>query len=361
MWLTEIIKQSILITGLVMVMMIFIEYINITSKGIALEKLQNKPLLQILLSAFLGVLPGCSGGFVVVSLYTHNLVSFGALVAMMIATAGDESFLMLAIMPKTSLVLFASLFVLSIITGLLVNKFVRKVPFVCCPENFNIHTHIHENHTDHEGRDEPSVWGTFGNNFKKPGAKRLLLLLGLMLFIVSIFTGFLEHEHHGQEHLHPSLFSEEWLNLIFAGLSLVTLVFMLFSTRHFIEEHVWNHIIKHHFLKILLWTSGTLLVIHFLVGSLDITQWMHEQYWIVLSLAILIGIIPTSGPHLVFVTLFATGTLPFSILLANSIVQEGHAGLPLLAETKKGFFLAKALKIALALLVTASIRLVGAW
>ena len=355
MWLLEIIKQSVLITGLVVVMMIFIEYINITSKGSALEKLQNKPFLQIILSALLGVLPGCSGGFVVVSLYTHNLISFGALVAMMVATAGDEAFLMLAIIPKEALILFAVLFVLSIVAGLLTNKFVPNALSPCCPEKFQIHT---PEHGDHK---HLSVWGNLRDNLKRPGSRRLILLFGLLVFIIGISAGFLEHEHHGHEHLHHSIFSEKWLNLIFAGLSLITLIFTLFSTRHFIEEHIWNHIVKHHFLKILIWTFGTLLVIHFLVGNLDITRWINEQYWVVLSVAILIGIIPTSGPHLVFVTLFATGTIPFSILLANSIVQEGHAGLPLLAETKKGFVLAKALKIFLALLVTAGIRFIGSW
>ena len=106
-------------------------------------------------------------------------------------------------------------------------------------------------------------------------------------------------------------------------------------------------------------TSGTLLVIHFLTDALDVTLWIEKQYWIVLLLAILIGIIPTSGPHLIFVTLFANGALPFSILLANNIVQEGHAGLPLLAETKKGFVLAKALKIVLAVVVAFASRLAG--
>ena len=58
-------------------------------------------------------------------------------------------------------------------------------------------------------------------------------------------------------------------------------------------------------------------------------------------LAILIGIIPDSGPHLLFVTLFATGTVPFSVLLASSISQDGHAALPLLAESKRSFVKAK--------------------
>ncbi len=77
-----------------------------------------------------------------------------------------------------------------------------------------------------------------------------------------------------------------------------------------------------------------------------------------LPVAVLVGLIPASGPHLVFVSLFASGTIPFSILLANSIVQEGHAGLPLLAETKKGFVIAKALKIVLAVTVASAIQLI---
>ena len=63
----------------------------------------------------------------------------------------------------------------------------------------------------------------------------------------------------------------------------------------------------------------------------------------------LIGIIPESGPHLLFVTLFAAGAVPFSVLLASSISQDGHAGLPLLAETKRGFLKVKLINVVVAL------------
>ena len=36
-----------------------------------------------------------------------------------------------------------------------------------------------------------------------------------------------------------------------------------------------------------------------------------------------------------------TGTVPFSVLLASSISQDGHASLPLLAESKRSFVKAK--------------------
>ena len=105
-----------------------------------MEKLQNRPFLQIILSALLGVLPGCSGGFVVVSLYTHNLISFGALVAMMVATAGDEAFLMLAIIPKEALILFAVLFVLSIAAGLLTKICTQRPVSLLSKNSKFIHT-----------------------------------------------------------------------------------------------------------------------------------------------------------------------------------------------------------------------------
>ncbi len=355
MWFTEVIKQSVLITGLVMVMMILIEYINVSSKGTVLKQLQNKPMLQILISALLGLIPGCSGGFVVVSLYAHNLVSFGALIAMMIASVGDEAFVMLAMIPETSLLLFAILFVMAIVAGFLTDRFIHRIPGPFSPEHFVVHEHESGKHENLQIR------GSIRDNFSPLRWRRLVLILGLVLFSASIVFGLLEHDHDAHEHTQNLLFSERWLNLTFAGLSLLTFVLTLFATNHFIEEHIWEHVIKHHFPKIFMWTFGTLVVIHLLMNNIDMHTWIREQFWLVLPVAILVGIIPASGPHLIFVTLFASGVIPFSILLANSIVQDGHAGLPLLAETKKGFFTAQALKIILALAVAVAWQLIYSW
>jgi uncharacterized membrane protein len=48
----------------------------------------------------------------------------------------------------------------------------------------------------------------------------------------------------------------------------------------------------------------------------------------------------------VFISLFVEGSIPFSILLANSLVQNGHSGLPLLAESKKSFVKMKLIAVA---------------
>ena len=117
---------------------------------------------------------------------------------------------------------------------------------------------------------------------------------------------------------------------------------------HFLKKHLWEHIVKVHVPRIFLWTFGTLLAIHFLMDFVDVQTWISDNMLIVLLIAVLVGIIPESGPHLVFLTLFVQGSIPFSILIASSIAQDGHGMLPLLAESKRGFLAVKAVNIIVA-------------
>jgi len=78
---------------------------------------------------------------------------------------------------------------------------------------------------------------------------------------------------------------------------------------------------------------------------------MHENQFIVLLVACLIGLIPESGPHLLFLTLFVEGAIPFSTSLASSIVQDGHGTLPLLAESRGYFVKVKAINFVVGLMV----------
>jgi len=100
-----------------------------------------------------------------------------------------------------------------------------------------------------------------------------------------------------------------------------------------------------------LWVFGVLLFMHFLTIYINVEHWISNNVFVVLLIAVIIGIVPESGPHLVFVTLFAAGTIPFSILLASSISQDGYGMLPMLAESKKGFAAGKIINMIYALVV----------
>ena len=70
---------------------------------------------------------------------------------------------------------------------------------------------------------------------------------------------------------------------------------------------------------------------------------------ILIPLAALIGIIPESGPHLIFVLLYAHNPATLPALLASCISQDGHASIPLLAESRESFLWAKIINCFVAL------------
>lgn len=370
--LADVLRNSILITGLVVIMMLMIEYFNIQSKGQWFAKLKGSGVKQILLGAALGLIPGCIGGFATVSLFTHRLISFGALIAMMICSSGDEAFVILAMIPQKAPLLFGALFLIGITSGIIVDKFIKKPMASSCPDGYEFHN----------GGDKlPSIFklSSYKEGLKKPSEERLIILVGIILFIFTVAGGYLEHDHGAHaadavntahalhaghsEHVHShfcdsathahiglNLLSERWIHVIFAIFSIITVLFTATAKEHFIKDHIWGHVIKKHLLSIFLWTFGALLVCQIGIMHLDIQHWISNNMLLVLLLAVVVGLIPESGPHLVFVTLFAQGIIPFYVLLVNSMVQDGHTTLPLLAESKSAFFKAKLINMAVGLL-----------
>ncbi len=363
-----------MITSFVMIMMLLIEYINVVSKGKRIQNLQGSPYKQILLAALLGIIPGCLGGFAAVSLFTHGILNFGALVACMIATFGDEAFVMFAMIPETAIVLSIVIFVIAVITGFVVNAFVKKFPVPFGTMHYDCR------HDDEHGH--ANVKGNWRSNLKHISFERALLMAGIALVIVAVLSGWFEHSHgpgdlheghthavdihthHGHEHhdhehhfnpvrtdIAGILLEERWLNILFVVAGFVALLIVTAVREHFLKEHLWEHIIKKHLPRIFFWTLGVLTVLQVGEYFFDIDEWVRGNHLYILMLAVLIGLIPESGPHIVFITLFAAGAIPFSVLLTNSIVQEGHAGLPLLAESKRGFLLMKAISVVVGLMV----------
>ena len=150
------------------------------------------------------------------------------------------------------------------------------------------------------------------------------------------------HSHGGEA---------DWIRIILIVLFVTILIIVVVAEEHFLEEHLWQHVIKVHLPKIFLWTFGVILCLTIINNFVNIHEIIDSKPFIVLLVAILIGLIPQSGPHLIFLILFANGDLPLGIFLANCIVQDGHGALPLLAESRKAFFVSKGIKVVIAVLV----------
>lgn len=379
-----ILQQTLIITTLVLGMMMVIEFINVRTGGLWSKKLQTKPWIQILFAIVMGFIPGCLGTYTVVSLYIHRVVNFPALMAALITTTGDEAFFMFSLFPEKALLINLILIGIAIVVATLLqvtmkNKFVglrdKEMSFPIHENESCSHTHHHKHHN-------------IKSNIKNISFVRALLITLSAGVLVLVLSGVIDGSHHlnllmgGQteesvihsmeshqiedstclhidchnhnhshSHSHDHGGEADWIRFILIILFTAILIIVVVAEEHFLEEHLWEHVIKVHLPKIFLWTFGVILCLTIINNYINIHDIIDTKPFIVLLIAILIGIIPQSGPHLIFLILFANGDLPLGIFLANCIVQDGHGALPLLAESRKAFIISKGIKIIIALLI----------
>jgi len=320
-------NHALMITSFVFVMMLIIEYINIQTKGLWQSSLRKNIWKQYIIAAILGILPGCLGAFTSVALFSHGIFSFGAVVATMIATSGDEAFVIFAMIPKTAIIITILLFIISIIAAWFTDKFFK----------FNSGIKKLELHEEEYCNCFPK--GKILQQLKNLTLQRTVLILLISIFITTLISG----------KMGPQIWN--WKRITFLVINLISLFIVTTVPEHFLEEHLWEHVVKKHVPYIFGWTFGVLLLMNILMANLDLKNLIADNEIFVLIIATIIGLIPESGPHLIFVTLFSQGLVSFPILLASSIVQDGHGMLPMLAESQTNFIKIKAVNLAVGILV----------
>ncbi|MBN2755365.1 MAG: arsenic efflux protein [Candidatus Goldbacteria bacterium] len=324
----DVLKHTLSITAFVFAMMLLVEYINVYTKNKLTALLNKNRFMQYVAAVVLGLLPGCLGSFAVVTLYIHGGATLGALVANMMATSGDEAFVMLAMIPKETFIITGMLFVSGIVIAYIVDAVFKG------------------KHRFHEKgmplHEEECI--CFDKNLIKEQWQKITPVRGILFVLVFILLLMFVYGQIGPK---------EWNYIRATFIAVYVFVIFVVATvpDHFLEEHLWKHVVIKHVPVVFLWTFGILAVME-LVELLNITiPYMEHSKWIVLLAASLVGIIPESGPHLIFVMLYAEGSLPFSVLFANSIVQDGHGMLPLLAHSRKDFIKVKVINFTAALLL----------
>lgn len=328
----EALKHAGMITLFVFVMMLLVDYFNVITKGRMTTAMRGGRWRQYGIAAFLGATPGCLGAFLNVSFYVHGLLTFGAIVGGMIATSGDEAFVMLSLFPEKAVLLIVLLFILGIVFSWLTDKIAPLFKIVPCQvcDLQQVHSLDTFEHLEK---------ASLARNLLRVSLLRgILLLLGLG-FLIALVMGFIGPETWG------------WERITFITLVTLALAIMGSVQEHYFKEHIWQHIVRRHLWRVFLWSFFAILVV-----SLGMKYWNLDVFvkthlvWVLL-ISVFIGVIPESGPHLIFVMLFAQGHIPFSVLLASSIVQDGHGMLPLLSYTLKDSILIKIFNMVYGLLI----------
>lgn len=350
----DVLNETLMITGFVFVMMLVIEYMNVLTRGEWQNRIAKSSTGQYLFAVLMGLFPGCLGSFAIVAMFTGRLVSVGAVIATMIVSTGDEAFVMLSIIPKETFMLMGILAVIGLLAGV-------TTDFILKRKNFSLFSTLFSDkiysgaascdgfklHTQDYCKCLPN--GNLLSQWKESSPNRIILAVILTLFILSLLTG----------QVGPKEW--DWIRVTILVVTVLALLIVSTVPEHFLKEHLWNHVAIKHVPRIFAWTFGAILTIHFLTHHVQLEAFIQNNLWSVLGGASIIGLLPESGPHLLFVTLFNNGSIPFSILLASSIVQDGHGLLPLLAESPKTFIFVKLVNLFFGLLTGAILLGFSLW
>ena len=338
--LHHVVNHSVMITLFVFVMMLLVDYINVLTRGKIEEVIKKKRVYQYIMASFLGATPGCLGAFMNVSFYVHGLLSFGAIVGGMIATCGDEAFVMLALFPQRATLLFGILFVLGIFGAFLSDK-IASYFNISLSESCKMQV-VHEEEITFVFY--PVAIKEF---FLKPSFVRYLTLFFLLFFLVSLGLGYIG----------PSEWT--WMKITTFLLLFFATFIILTAPEHYLKVHIWRHLVKRHLWRVFLWTFFALLFINIGLGFFNIENFVRGNILWVFLVSALVGLIPESGPHMVFVMMFAEGLVPFSVLLTTSIVQDGHGMLPLFSCSVKDALRVKLFNFIFGIVVGAFFLLLG--
>ena len=326
----SIFDHALSLSGFVLCMMLLVEYFHSSSRTTFMKILKVGGLGSYLLAASLGAIPGCFGCFLVVTCYIHGLISVGVLVTASVITIGDVAFVLLA----RDIDLYLKLLFLTVSVGLIAGFVVDRLGIF---QKFQSGCDQLLFYPSQDG--EKLITSVIGN-LKNPSWTRLFLLICYILFCLALVSGQIGH---------LPLMPVVVFFLVLVGLSV--LYVLLSASDQFIEEHFIGHIFKKHFPRLFLWSVLAFAVVELSQQSASFDSFIQNKYWAILFLAILLGFIPDSGPHLLFFTLYWNGQIEFTALLVSSIVQDGHGLVPLLASSRRDFLRVKFINTVIALLV----------
>ncbi len=332
-------RDAVTITIFVFSMMVFVDWLNVRSRGGMTTALRGRRWREYVLASFLGATPGCLGAFMNVSLYVHGLISFGAIVGGMIATSGDESYVMLSLFPRTALILFGGLFIAGIVFGAISDWIAARLKITPCKECRLQQVHPQALEEFHLNR--------VRQNLFHPSGPRAIFLGVLLAFLIVAVLGIVG----------PRAWN--WMRVTLVTLLSLGALLALSSSEHYLRVHLIGHILKKHTLRVFLWTFGALLVLSFLPPQATVRAFIQGHIWMIFLFAGLIGIVPESGPHMIFVMMYASGLIPFSVLFTSSFVQDGHGMLPLLSVSVRDSLRVKAFNLVFGLAMGGILYLFG--
>ncbi len=285
------------------------------------QVLNQNSIFQVPVAALLGALPGCGGAIIVVTQFVNGQMSFGALVAVLIATMGDAAFLLLSKEPQTALLVYGISLVTGVLSGYLVNA---------------IHGH---DYLKSSQNNSASCATTI------PRLPPKLSTFFILLLIPGTVFGLLEAFQLDSNQLFGrwSAFQPvQWLGFLGALLCIAVWISQpldswsaRFAAKNEIRYLRETVVAETSFISV--WVIAGFLSYELLVyfTGLNLQAIFYNFGGLTILFAVLLGFVPGCGPQIVLTTLYLNGVVPLSAQLANAISNDGDALFPAIALAPK--------------------------
>lgn len=345
------------------------------------------------LGAVLGVSPGCAGAILVMPLYARGTVSFGTVIAALVATMGDSSWVIMAADPGAALRVHAILFATGLVTGYLVDAAgiappvrraapsatrpgaqpaVRPAPQPAArPSGYAVPASLAPGTAL---RTAPPPGGPLVPAGAGPAGALALPAVPLgaapLAFWLLAAVGFLVAVPVVFQAVDVAVLTtalggvDPYLAFGVAGTGAATVVFLL-GRGKLVDDSLddaltavrspYRDVLRHGAREtsfVVVWVAVAYLAWSLVETTTGFDGTQLPLYgWAGVAAGALIGLIPGCAVQIVFTGLFVAGAVPFPTLIANAISQDGDALLPLLALERRSALLATCITTVPGLLV----------
>ena len=353
------------VTVFVAAMVLLFSWLQYVTAGRFVVWIRENTRFQPAIGAMMGLTPGCGGAIIVMPMYARGYVTYGTVIATLIATLGDAAFVLIGAVFQDSsffipvIVVHLTSFLVGVLWGYGMDKLevTPSAPLGRFGPKFGTDEPLGEEAAKAmEGEDSliedlpreiPEGWGyrVLHQGYRVWWA---ITAVGLCLAILLLIWYAQDPEYSPELVWDPTTRDGivTWVGLIGTSLSIILYI----SSKNFFADDTeatigdklnsLDETLVHAASEtafVTFWVLIAYLVFEFgmiLSGISEADMSEHGSGAAAVLLAATVGLIPGCGPQIIAITAYIEGVISFPALVANAISQDGDALFPLLVRHK---------------------------
>ena len=353
------------VTVFVAAMVLLFSWLQYVTAGRFVVWIRENTRFQPVIGAMMGLTPGCGGAIIVMPMYARGYVTYGTVIATLIATLGDAAFVLIGAVFQDSsfltpvIVVHLTSFLVGVLWGYCVDNLevTPSAPLGRLGPKFGTDEPLGEDAAKAmEGEDSliedlpreiPEGWGyrVLHQGYRVWWA---ITAVGLCLAILLLIWYAQDPEYSPDLVWDPTTRDGivTWVGLIGSSLSIILYI----SSKNFFADDTeatigdklnsLDETLVHAASEtafVTFWVLIAYLVFEFgmiLSGISESDMSEHGFGTGAVLVAATVGLIPGCGPQIIAITAYIEGVISFPALVANAISQDGDALFPLLVRHK---------------------------